>query len=90
MKNLAKVLLISLLTISMLAGCSKTEAPAGTEETNTETNSEAADETASEAYAVEMHATVTDAGQYVDKMVIDFGDKKIDGNSVDNETFEVM
>lgn len=90
MKNLTKMLLVSLLAVSMLAGCSKAETPANTEETNTETNSEAAEETSSDAYAVEMHATVTDAGQYIDKMVIDFGDKKIDGNSVDNETFEVM
>lgn len=80
MKNLTKTTLSSLLALSMLAGCSSG--------TTTETKTEEAAN--SDAYAVDMYATVTDAGQYIDKMVVDYGDKKIDESSVDNETFEVM
>ncbi|MBQ0065128.1 MAG: prolyl oligopeptidase family serine peptidase [Firmicutes bacterium] len=81
MKNLSKRALASLMALSMLAGCSqaapKEEAPA--EEPVQEVNPD--------AIPVEMHAIVTDAGQSLDKMVIDFGDKKITG--VENDTFEV-
>ncbi|MDO4467835.1 MAG: prolyl oligopeptidase family serine peptidase [Bacillota bacterium] len=76
MKKFTKMSLSSLLAVSMLAGCSQADSNKETPNSN--------------AYAVEMHATVTDAGQYIDKMVVDYGDKKIDANSVDNETFEVM
>ncbi|MBP3894750.1 MAG: prolyl oligopeptidase family serine peptidase [Atopobiaceae bacterium] len=39
------------------------------------------------AYEVTFGATVTDAGQYVDRMIVDFGDGTIDG--IDNDTFTV-
>lgn len=51
-------------------------------------DADGAAEPTGDAINVEMHALVTDAGQYVDKMVIDYGDVTIDG--VDNETYEVL
>lgn len=40
------------------------------------------------SYEVKFGATVTDAGEYVDRMVIDFGDSAVSG--LENDTFEVL
>ncbi len=70
-----------------VAGCSSA-APAASSAASSAGSAEgsAAPEDTS-SYAVQMYATVTDAGQYIDKMVIDFGDEKISG--LENDTFEV-
>ncbi len=41
-----------------------------------------------DSYEVTFGATVTDAGEYVDRMVIDFGDNAVSG--LENDTFEVL
>ena len=73
--------------ILTVAGCSSA-APAASSAASSAGSAEgsAAPEDTS-SYAVQMYATVTDAGQYIDKMVIDFGDEKISG--LENDTFEV-
>lgn len=40
------------------------------------------------SHEVKFGATVTDAGEYVDRMVIDFGDSAVSG--LENDTFEVL
>lgn len=68
---------------ALLAGCGGNAADdAATEDVATEETTEAAG-----AYEVAFGATVTDAGQYVDRMTIDFGDGTLDG--LTNETFVV-
>jgi predicted peptidase len=78
MTKLLKSAAAAFIAAAMLAGCSQQQP--------------AADETPAEpasSYEVTMGATVTDAGQYVDRMVINFGDDmKVSG--VENDTFEVM
>ncbi len=71
-----------LLAAAMLTGCSSTQpAEEPAEETAEETTPEG-------TYEVKMGATVTDAGQYVDRMTIDFG-SDVRVSDVDYETFEV-
>ena len=41
-----------------------------------------------DSYEVTFGATVTDAGEYVDRMVFDFGDNAVSG--LENDTFEVL
>ena len=77
MKKYLKSAAAFLLAASMLAGCSQQTAPEESAEVPSEDT----------VYEVKMGATVTDAGQYVDKMTIDFGDVKVSG--VDSDTFEV-
>lgn len=77
---------VSVLALIM-AGCSS--APSAASSAASSSGSEQTTETEeSAAYEAEMHAYVTDAGQYIDKMVIDFGEDKISG--LENDTFEVF
>ena len=45
-------------------------------------------DTPADTYEVVLGGTVTDAGMYVDRMVIDFGDNTVSG--LENDTFEVL
>jgi predicted esterase len=54
---------------------------------STDGGAEAADAPA-DTYAVTFGGTVTDAGEYVDRMSIDFGDNAVTG--LENDTFEVL
>lgn len=68
---------------ALLAGCGSTA-----EQTTDESTEETTEETSGgSGYEVAFGSTVTDAGAYVDRMTIDFGDGTLDG--LDNDTFTV-
>ena len=68
---------------ALLAGCG-----GNAEETTEETPEETTEETAGgSGYEVTFGATVTDAGTYVDRMTIDFGDGTLSG--LENDSFTV-
>lgn len=70
---------------ALLAACgTKTEEKTTDEAATTETTEGAE---AASSYEVTFGATVTDAGQYVDRMMVDFGDGEISG--LDESTFTV-
>lgn len=76
------------------AGCSNSsqsndaQSTESTTETTTESTTETTSTASGDAYAVTFKGTVTDAGQYVSGMVIDFGEgARISG--IDNDTFTV-
>ncbi|MBE6110877.1 MAG: MBL fold metallo-hydrolase, partial [Erysipelotrichaceae bacterium] len=73
----------SLLAVTMAFSSASTAVYA--EEADTEEEILAVEE--AETYDVAIQGEVTDAGEYVSSMTIDFGDKKISG--LTNETFEV-
>ena len=102
MKKTLSTLLICAMATSVLAGCSDsssqrnvpTETNAETETTKTEDTTQASEtaeeneKTGSDTYSCQLYGTVTDAGQVVSEMVIDFGDSKKVTN-VNNDTFTV-
>ena len=65
----------------LLAGCGGNQQAA-------EEPAAATEEAAAGAYEATFGATVTDAGQFVDRMTIDFGDAKVSG--LEKDTFEVL
>lgn len=99
MKKALSAVLICTMAVSMLTGCGNgaqetavEETPVETEtaEPETEGETEAADSSqeASETYSCQLYGIVTDAGQVVSEMVIDFGESKKVTN-VDKDTFTV-
>lgn len=103
MKKTLSTVLICTMAMSMLAGCgggsqettaAETQTEATTTETTTaaetkaETEAETEAEKTTDTYSCQLYGTVTDAGQVVSHMVIDFGDgKKVVG--VEDDTFTV-
>lgn len=74
---------------ALLAGCgSKAEEETTDETTTDETAVEETAENAGSGYEVTFGATVTDAGEYVDRMTIDYGDGTISG--VEDDTYTVF
>jgi predicted esterase len=67
----------------LLAGCGGSSEEA----TDAPIDETAEEPTGDGTYEVTFHATVTDAGQYVDRMVVDFGDGTLAG--LDQDTFTV-
>ncbi len=72
-----------------MAACSNNAGQPATEDKAAETTDtpETTEGASANAYPVFFYATVTDAGQYVTKMAISFGEDKVSG--VDNDTFTV-
>ena len=77
----------SLLAAAMMFSSSATAVYAEDAELEEEVIVAETEDAATETYKVAIQGEVTDAGEYVKSMTIDFGDKKISG--LDNETFEV-
>lgn len=90
------------MTASVMGGCGdgaqETKAPETqaesqtsaqeTTESETETEAESEKKESGDTYGCQLYGTVTDAGQVVSEMVIDFGDSKKVTN-VENDTFTV-
>jgi len=102
MRKAISTVLICTMAASMLAGCgdgaqettaaqpqTETGAADTTEaEAATETEAETETEAATDSYTCQLYGTITDAGQVVSHMAIDFGDgKKV--TNVDKDTFTV-
>ncbi len=102
MRKTLSAVLICAMAVSMMAGCGdgaqETTAPQTEAETETQAveTTEAKEQTEAESqeteggdtYSCQLYGAVTDAGQVVSEMVIDFGDSKKVTN-VENDTFTV-
>lgn len=102
MKKTLSAVLICSMAVSVLAGCGNGTEETTAPESQTETEASASETTEAEkkteaeseadkggdTYSCQLYGTVTDAGQVVSEMVIDFGDSKKVTN-VENDTFTV-
>lgn len=102
MKRTLSAALICMMAASVMGGCGdgaqETKAPETqaepqtsaqeTAESETETEAESEKKESGDTYGCQLYGTVTDAGQVVSEMVIDFGDSKKVTN-VENDTFTV-
>lgn len=88
MKSCGSVMLDRRHALTLGLGAATTFALAACNGGTAEDAGESPAEPASDSPTVTLYATVTDAGQYLDRMVIDYGDTTV--SDVDVETYEVL
>ena len=88
MKKWLYLLISGAMLVALLTGCGGDTSKSAGGESSSGAEETAEESGAPDSYACQLHGTVTDAGEVVSAMTIDFGESKKAAN-VDNDTFTV-